>query len=954
MFPLMLIATLGSHQAAALDLVPGSNIDFVYIVTFAHADVGFNAPPSEMSQNNHDRTVIALDLAEANPTFKWTVETTGQLEDFLERASASDLARFEVALGAGQLGVGAGYLNLHTGLCGEEELNRLPYAAADLVERYGYQPRVALLNDVPGRSWAIPRVFASAGVPYAIMAPNNFLGGKPDIPLADRPFWWESKDGSRLLSWITYDDVAYMEGWYVWGLGSVSGAESNMPAIIRDWETNGYPFNALLVDYASDDNDPFSGLHKVVDDWNAKYDQPTLILSQPEDFFDYLLAQYGDVFPVYSGDAAGFWEDVSAVSPVSTKAVRGARARLPLLQALWAELAVEGRATYPYDEIGLAWQNALLIDEHSGAGVGWPGLLTEAEVNAANAEFLAFATACETATETLQANVLDHLAPDLVPTGQQALVLFNPLAEAYDGVIDVTVGQPWADDLRLVDAETGTDLVFRWNDETRLELSMRVTIPAFGWKRVDVGSKGAASALPVWSVGSEVTSGDHRLVVNADGSIGSLTNVSSGIEWIAPGDAHDFAGIEMAEHLEEFYGLYEKVPAADRTVYVEEDGPLFRRIRVEDASGQLVLEYRLYADERRLDVSLWLDRGGLEEVPYALHSMHYGTAFPANLSLPTTLWVDGPDGWFRPGVESLPGTALHHFGISTGARLEGADGRWLSVTSLDTPMLNLGEMNGSAGSDVETDENALNFKLIRDHSYGLTSDQGEVLIDVEPGSADPIEYRFVVRLGDNTDDTPSRGTLAQDMVPPLVQWVESGTGIDPAGKGAYVEVEGAGELVAMKMGRLDDGTLVLRIRADEAGGIAVVRHPHQPQTAWLADLVERPVTELTVTEAGIEVPLVPSGVVTVLLADFEGPEPEDTGDPRTDDSGDPASDDTAGSEDTGGPESLDSGGPARGDTGTDAGREGCGCAVGVVPGGGPVWLCLWLGSVRRRQTVADP
>lgn len=935
-----------TSPATAQELVPGSGIEAIYITTFAHADVGFNAPPSVMSQNNHDRTVAALDLAQAHPDFRWTVETTHQLQDFLTRASPEDLKRFEYGLGTGQLGVGAGYLNLHTGLCGEEEVRRQAYEAATWLDPLGYQPKVAMLNDVPGMSSSTPRVFANAGVPYAILSANNAFGGKPDIPIADRPFWWTAKDGSRMLSWPTYDDAAYMEGWYVWGLGSVAGAEANLPAILRDFESNGYPYDALLVPYASDNNDPFTTLHDVVADWNARYDKPRLILAQPEAFFDHLLDTYGDVFPEYRGDASGTWEDVSTTSPVSTSLVRGARSRLAQAEALWAQRVQEQGGDYPHEDTDRAWHNAMRLDEHSGAGAGWPGLLTAAEIQQENEEFLTIAHECASTTDGLLTDAAGALAAARVPAGEQALVVFNPIGEAFDGVLEVTLEEPLPEGVGLVDGTTGEPVPLQWLDGRRDAMAIWVSVPAYGWKRLDAVEVKDEVAPPAWVPGEELTAGDARLRVGSDGTVTSWVDLSTGAEWIPPATDHGFGGLEAGTNTQVFFSIYERIALEGLSLSVDEGAGLFSRVKVESPGGDLLAEYRLYAEERRVDATLWLDRAALPFVPYAEHSRHYAASFPVDLSLPTRLFLDGPDGEYEPATESLPGAGLGSFGVATGARLEGADGRWASVASLDTPILNLGEMTGAFTETLESDENALTYKLLRHHTEGLSSDLGEFEVEAEPGATDRLRYRFRIRLGEAGDPAPARSVLLSDLAPPVAAWVSLGTGASPAATGEWVSVEGDATVAAIKGARWDTGGMIVRLRAGESGGAVTLHHPHRPSTAWRTDLAERPLEPLTAMEGAVEVPLVPHEVVTVWLSDFAGlAPPGDTGTagttstdttPDLDETGTPGTD-------TGGDSKTQKKGPGQG--------EGCGCSSSAGLGS-PAWLAVLWGfalGVRRRS-----
>ena len=78
----------------------------------------------------------------------------------------------------GRISVAAGFANMHSGLIGDEEMNRLVYLAEKFRKRvFGPDRGGAYQNDVPGFSWAYPRVFAGSGVKYLITGLNLFIGG---------------------------------------------------------------------------------------------------------------------------------------------------------------------------------------------------------------------------------------------------------------------------------------------------------------------------------------------------------------------------------------------------------------------------------------------------------------------------------------------------------------------------------------------------------------------------------------------------------------------------------------------------------------------------------------------------------------------------------------------------------------------------------------------------------
>ena len=858
----LVIATSAAPLFAQEDTA--SNIETIYIVEFCHADVGFNAAPSVMQQRNHDRTVAALNIMDSNPSFIWTIETTYQLDNFLVRASAADLLRLKNRLAEGRMDFGANYSNLHSGNCSEEQLHRLAYEAKRFGQRLQFAPRTAFLNDVPGFTRAIPRVLAGSGVPFAVLGPNGSFGGRPDIPLQDRPFWWQGSDGSRVLTWITYG--SYAEGFVEWGMLNLNTANAKIPGILAEYEAAGYPYDSVMVERAFDDTFPNTGMVGLVSQWNSTHTSPKMKLATAGEFFDHITNKYGDVFPTYQGDASGNWEDVTAVTPASTAMIRQSRSALPQLEALYTLLGLKIGMPYPTQSLRRAWKQSLIFDEHSGGGVGWPGLLTQAEIEQENLDFVEVATDCRDIVTDHTTLALQTAGPLIIPNGEAGLVVFNPLGGAHHGIFEVNCGGPQPADLRLIDPTGGPDPIFRWLDDNRSTLAIEATLPAYGWRRWKISNGGQVPAPPAWTASTQIIAGNYELNLSPiDGTATALVDHSAGIDWLAQPDSHSFFGIESGLHLEVFFSQFQYSNPRPVTVMVEDSSPLFRRARVFTADGHLLREYRLYEQELRLDLQAWMTDSKIPFVPFDDHSRHYGLTFPANLNLPTRLTIDGPDGFFQPGPDSLPGASLAHFGTSTGGILSGANGRWMSVSSLDAPTLDLGEMTGAPVTAVETNERAITFKLARHHDQGQVKGGQIVDIDPEPNLPDVTTFRFITRFGDSSATAPSRPQLQRDLFPPLFHWVSIGS--SPAATPSiqsYFSLSGPADLTCLKVSESGNG-VIIRLRAGQAGGQAQLAFPLTIGSAWMTDLVERKQAQIATSTSLVNVTLVPNGVVTILL-----------------------------------------------------------------------------------------
>jgi alpha-mannosidase len=186
---LVLPVLLAAGPAAAQDPGISSSIEKVFVVEMSHTDVGFTDPPTVVAQVAHDNLVEALRLADLDADFRWTVETGFQLEQFDRLATPADRARMRQRFAEGRFVLGAGYVGPHSGIWTEELLLRFTHPSARLAAEYGARMDAALLDDVPGYTLGMPTALARAGVDYLLCGPNDFIGGKPAIPLAERPFW---------------------------------------------------------------------------------------------------------------------------------------------------------------------------------------------------------------------------------------------------------------------------------------------------------------------------------------------------------------------------------------------------------------------------------------------------------------------------------------------------------------------------------------------------------------------------------------------------------------------------------------------------------------------------------------------------------------------------------------------------------------------------------------------
>ena len=327
------------------------SIKRILVLPHSHLDIGFTLPPDQVARDYKDNIDAAIRLAGENADFRWTIESSWMLAEWLRRTT--DERQIE-ALGRllreGRFALGAAFANMHSGLIGEEEMNRLVYLGESFRRRFRIPAEVAYQNDVPGFSWAYPRVFAGSGVKYLVTGLNLFIGGGNDFGVRNTPFSWVGPDGSKVLTWFTYD--SYMEGyrWNVTSRASLDEMEKTVPRRLAWLEKNGYQYDTyLLMASVGDNADPMHAYRTLtkIRAWNRRHPELPMQMCTAEEFFHYIIGKYGNKFKEAAGDATGHWEPVKLGAPEVAARMRETSSLLPAAEALATVDTLLNGSPYP-------------------------------------------------------------------------------------------------------------------------------------------------------------------------------------------------------------------------------------------------------------------------------------------------------------------------------------------------------------------------------------------------------------------------------------------------------------------------------------------------------------------------------------------------------------------------------------------------------------------------------
>jgi hypothetical protein len=96
------------------------------------------------------------------------------------------------------------------------------------------------------------------------------------------PFYWEGADGSRVLSYISYEP-GYGGGNKL--MSSFARAKEQLPLYLAKFERADYPYDAVVLNGAYGDNHQVrEWFPQVIEQWNKQWEYPKLIPALLEDY----------------------------------------------------------------------------------------------------------------------------------------------------------------------------------------------------------------------------------------------------------------------------------------------------------------------------------------------------------------------------------------------------------------------------------------------------------------------------------------------------------------------------------------------------------------------------------------------------------------------------------------------------------------------------------------------
>lgn len=763
-----------------------AQIRTVYVVPSSHWDRGFVTNPEKLLPRVKPHLDDVINAAAADPDFRWTIESVWQLNEWLIRTpDPKRLALLRDLVKKGQIEISAAYGSMHTEFMDPEELNLWTQDSFRMARALGIERSdLAMMDDVPGFVRWLPQVLAASGVHYFLNGSNLFIGGGTSLAPGHVPFYWESPDGSRVLTWVSEGaNGGYVEGmtdYYLapttpdpyapgqllipkelQGKPPMQVMEIGMKKLLDTYQKAGYKYDAVLVMYLHDfvpPSDEKDHLLPTIRAWNASGRTPEIRVATPKEFFTYITSKYNAEIPTYQGDWSGLWSGVKTNSPGISALARRDQMSLRANGLLWGALQLRDGVAFPSGNILEDYRRLWNYDEHSGAGqTGWPDLMTVREVNGQNRDYVHYVDDANQDQKYLLEKGIDldverlaRLSP--VPSSSKTgpmLVAYRPQSWTATALVKVTTLPNNERPAAFKDLSSGQVYPVQWSTEY-LTSDLDGQTPLCGVMAAPLPATGVALFQPMAQPASLGTTGisnsprprttetkpalQNRYydleLRSSDGSVAQLIDRDSGKQIVNAAARDGFNELIRVGGSERVAGMGGPVS------FVASYGPVFDSLEVQRAGSYApVTEYRLYHAVKRLEIRNLLLRSRMPLVTESGKANVYQFAFPL---LP------------RSAIESFHYTS--GFGVTTfpqdylpGARMDAVVSHALVFSAEDfhvalaSPQAFYWDVPSLNKQHWQLWQNEVLSSAWRKNESGSTRDYGHYIFPtVEPGLPDQL------------------------------------------------------------------------------------------------------------------------------------------------------------------------------------------------------------------------
>ncbi len=836
-----------------------------------HNDIGYTDLQPHVQELDNRNTDRALELMSKYPFFKFNLETSWLVDNFMHSRDAARRQALMSAAAADRMGINAMYLNLMSGMCTGEEMYRSLYYTKSLAKRYGVPMKFACLTDTPSHTWFTPSMLAENGVVGFALGSNQTRGAllQNSNLNEESPFWWEGIDGKRVVTWFAR---SYLQMWRLVGDSpSMDRLERTVPQFLARYRRPDYAVDAVLIYGLYTDNAAIKdGEVDIIKKWNDTYAYPKITPATDADYHDYITRNFAKKLPVYRGDGGAYWEDGAASTALETTLNRASQILLPQAETAAAlATAFHPSELYPLDEFRDAWKNLLFYDEHTWGAHNSVSQPDRKFVTAQWEVKRSFAWRANWAATDLATRSLNRLVQNISINGPTMFV-FNMEPQTRTGMVEFELDS----NRRLVDPSTGAAVpveVVRELRGYRVQRFLARDVPGFGYRtyRVERLPETPPPAPRPHQNSWQIESRYYRVTFDHQtGAIASIFDKELGRELADTGAPYKLnqlvyvSGGDKSRLMQA--QAYYRPPQFDisssyRASLIENNG---KRIVVRAQARtvpEIETEVTVYDDLKRVDIVNRLRKEAVRDKEAVYFAYPFGVK-------PPVLAVQIQNTWVRPNVDQLPGACRDWFTTQNVvvARDQGAAIAWATP---DAPLVTLTDINRGLWMKHLNVNNGHIYSYPM-HNYWFTNYKAD-----QSGN---FTFRYAITSAAQLSPA-ELSRFDADTRRPLVGYEYYDTGNVkltpvkrrmPEASGEFFKIDSAHATVASFKQAEDGRGYILRLQ--ETGGqkgVAKFSSPVFPlASVQLANGVEDGKAPLAVKNGAVEIPLQPWNYTTVRIA----------------------------------------------------------------------------------------
>jgi alpha-mannosidase len=622
----------------------------------SHIDMAWLWPWTETVEVVRNTFTSALDLMREYPDFKFTMSSARTYE-WMEEKYPDLFKEIQQRAKEGRWEVIGGMwvepdLNMPAG---ESLVRQILVGKQYFQQKFGVDVKIGWNPDSFGYNWQLPQIYKKSGMDYFVT--QKLLWAHEFTTFPYKLFWWESPDGSRILTYFPHDYAGGIEPekmaadlsqWIPSMYGSQLRDSPEMMHLYGVGDHGGGPTRTML-DNAERLMEP-----------RTVY--PKLEFSTAAAFFDNLEKKLPDMnVPSWKDELYfQYHRGVFTTQAETKRRIRRSEEALLNAETFSSLASLFGRA-YPHDEMQLAWKDLLFDHFHDimpGSGIAVNYL--EAKRNLENVQRMSHEM-----TDGALGEILAHVNTE---GSGVPIVVFNSLSWPRNEVIEVSaqLAGP-AEYVEVVDSagkQQKSQLLAMDSGTHRARLLLQASVPAVGYKSYFVRAASKPTSVSSILKASDDTLENEFMRLRIDpknGCMVSLFDKRNQTEALAPAET-DTGGPKdriCGNLLQTFVDTpkqwdawnidadFEKqrwdLDAADEVKLVE-NGPLSAVIRVKNhfQNSTFVRDITLYAGVPRVDVKMhadWHEKHILLKVAFPLSAHNTKATFEipfGSIERPTT------------------------------------------------------------------------------------------------------------------------------------------------------------------------------------------------------------------------------------------------------------------------------------------------------------------------------